>query len=154
MWSSAASVFPLLDVAMISASPGSSPLASPLELTLAFAFELLHVTVAPMMGCPAASYATAENCWVEPCSTVADAGETSTRATSAGGGGGVWLSLQVPKSLALGPSQRLAPEPRRLMDRPAASVPASLTGICVAVIPSAGPLSAANVPSYDRNSIT
>jgi hypothetical protein len=136
----------------MSASPGARPVARPFPFTLAIAGALLaQVKATPMIGWFAASKAVAVKAWDAPWTIVAVAGATVTLTTSTGGGGSP-ASLQLPNVLATGPLQD--PAASRCSDWPSASVPASRTPMSVDVKPLAGPLVAAKVPSYERNSTT
>ena len=69
-------------VAVIVAEPATTPLTSPLELTVATDVLLLdQVIVRPVSGLPLTSFGVAVNWTVWPASTVADAGLTVTEAT-------------------------------------------------------------------------
>src|SRR5436190_983 len=69
-------------MAVIVAEPATTPLTSPLELTVATAVLLLdHAIVRPDSGLPAASFGVAVSCTVLPSFTLADAGVTVTDAT-------------------------------------------------------------------------
>src|SRR2546429_3732975 len=69
-------------VAVIVAEPATTPLTSPLELTVATDVLLLdQVIVRPVSGLPLTSFGVAVNWTVWPASTVADAGLTLTVAT-------------------------------------------------------------------------
>src|SRR3989441_339168 len=72
-------------VAVIVAAPTTTPVTSPLELTVAAAGLLdAHVTVRPVSGLPFASLGVAVSCTVLPSFTLADGGATATDATGAG----------------------------------------------------------------------
>src|SRR5262249_34308098 len=148
-------------VAVMVTSPGATPAATPVALTVATLVSVEdQVKVTPAMLWPAASAAAAAKVWAAPWTTLALAGATMTLATSGGGGasGGGFvvpsLSLQAPKVLPIGPTQ--VPSAWRCSEvtGDADSVPASATPMSTEVMPSAGPLVAAKVPSYDRNSTT
>src|SRR2546427_9359947 len=71
------------DVALIVAAPASSPVTSPLALTVATAVLLdAQVTVRPVRVLPFASFGVAVSCTVWPSFTLADAGATATEATA------------------------------------------------------------------------
>src|SRR6266550_2787800 len=70
-------------VAVIVAEPATTPLTSPLELTVATEVLLLdHVTVRPVSGLPLASFGVAVSWTVWPTGTLADAGLTVTELTA------------------------------------------------------------------------
>ena len=143
---------PLGAAAVIVASPVATPVATPPAFTVAIVASLVvQVKVTPEIGCWLASNAAAVNAWVPPTMIVALAGDTVTLATT-GGGGAVPSSLHAPNVLSIGPAQ--VPVLLRCSDLPSGSVPASATAMSVDVRPLAGPLVAANTPSYDRNSTT
>src|SRR5438309_2164435 len=74
-------------VAVIVAEPATTPVTSPLPVTVATAvFELPHVIVRPVSGLPFASLGVAVSCTVWPICSVAEAGLTVTEATGAGAG--------------------------------------------------------------------
>src|SRR5207244_11733163 len=69
-------------MAVIIAEPATTPLTSPLELTVATAVLLLdHAIVRPDSGLPAASFGVAVSWTAFPAGTHADAGLTVTDAT-------------------------------------------------------------------------
>src|SRR5438046_10222459 len=69
-------------MAVIVAEPATTPLTSPLELTVATAVLLLdHAIVRPDSGLPPPSFGVAVSCTVLPSFTFADAGVTLTDAT-------------------------------------------------------------------------
>src|SRR6185295_527093 len=140
---------PLSAVAKMMMPPGARPVTKPVGLTVAMAsLRLDHVIGAPGMGASFSSKAVAVSATVLPAGTDTDEGETETRMTAGSGGGSP--SLQAPKVLADGPVQ--VPFALRASESPGASVPCSLTPMSTDAIPVAGPLAAANTPSYDRNS--
>src|SRR5438552_15402710 len=66
-------------VAVIVAEPATTPLTSPLELTVATELSLLdHVIVRPVSALPLASFGVAVSWTVLPTGTLADAGLTVT----------------------------------------------------------------------------
>ena len=138
-------------------SPSLNAVPRPLASMPTVSGSLLdQLNEVPAIGWLAASYAVAENCCVPPTVTAAVAGVTATL-TTVGGGGGPSLSLQTPKLLADGPLQ--TPDPSRLSDvtpvtGSTTSVPSSRTPTSTDVMPAAGPSTAVNEPSYDRNSTT
>src|SRR5438309_8638167 len=86
-WIVAVPETPLLAAAVITASPGDTPVATPAALTVATAGALVVQASATLaIGCCAASNAAPVNAWVLPTSTVALAGDTVTLATTGGGG--------------------------------------------------------------------
>src|SRR5207245_9715758 len=88
-------LFPSL-VAVIVALPASWPVTRPLPVTVATDVLLLdHVTTRPVSVLPAASFVTAESCWVLPAVMVATGGVPETEATGP--------SLTVPGEDALSP---------------------------------------------------
>src|ERR1041384_3775229 len=69
-------------VAVIVAEPTATAVTRPLLFTVAIAVLLLdQVTTRPVSVLPAASFVTADSCWVVPTLTLADAGLTVTDAT-------------------------------------------------------------------------
>src|SRR5258706_379548 len=139
-------------VATIPASPAATPVARPLAFTPATAGSVtLQVNTTPAIGAFPASRAVAVNVCVAPVTIVAEAGATVT-GTTVGGGGGASLSLQAPKVFATGLVQ--VPSPCRWREVPTGSVPASITPMSADKRPTAGPLVAVKVPSYERNSTT
>src|SRR5437879_13522746 len=69
-------------MAVIIAEPATTPLTSPLELTVATDVLLLdQVIVRPVSGLPLTSFGVAVNWTAWPARTVADAGLTLTEAT-------------------------------------------------------------------------
>src|SRR6185503_985956 len=95
-WTAASAEIPFGAAAVIVASPGATPVTTPLELTVATVASLvvqLKATFA--IGLPSASRAVATSWVAPPTVTVAPVGSTPTVATSAGGGGST--SLQAPK---------------------------------------------------------
>src|ERR687892_721273 len=74
------------------------------------------------------------------------------KVSTGGGGGPSSPSLQAPNVAGAGPCH--VPVLSRLSERPRGVFAASATPTSVDVRPTAGPLLAANVPSYDRNSTT
>src|SRR5204862_29688 len=70
-------------VAVIVAEPATTPLTSPLELTVATELSLLdHVIVRPVSGFPLASFGVAVSWTVWPTGRFADAGVTVTELTA------------------------------------------------------------------------
>ena len=151
---SAVSATPLAAVATTSASPGATPVAVPVALTVATSGALLvQVSVAPAIGCPAASAAAAVNTAVAPGTTVALSGETASVATTASGGASP-SSLQAPKVLAAGALQSVGLELLRCSDCVAVVRADSFTPMSVDGTPFAAPPTAVNDPPYERNSTT
>src|SRR5947207_13066202 len=69
-------------MAVIVAEPATTPLTSPLELTVAADVLLLAQAIArPDSGLPAASFGVAVSCGALPAGTLAEAGLTVTEAT-------------------------------------------------------------------------
>ena len=69
-------------VAVIVAEPATTPLTSPLELTVATELSLLdHVIVRPVSALPLASFGVAVSWSVLPAGTLPEAGLTVTEAT-------------------------------------------------------------------------
>src|SRR5437764_10795396 len=69
-------------VAVIVAEPATTPLTSPLELTVATELSLLdHVIVRPVSALPLASFGVAVSWSVLPAGTLPDAGVTVTEPT-------------------------------------------------------------------------
>src|SRR5215510_10719490 len=144
--SDAVPVTPFAD-ALIVASPVVTPVARPDAFTVAISIVLLdHVNASPGIALFDASNAFAVNCRVSPTATLAVAGATTMLAMAGG-----LASLHVPN--VLGPSSQPF-KALRASDDPVGSVPASEAPMSVDVIPFAGPFVAANVPSYERNSMT
>ena len=143
----------LPDVAVMFASPADTPVASPVPLTVAIdGADVPHVNVTPVMGWFDASNAVAVNCCVPFTLIVAGDGVTVMLATTGGGGGAPESSLHTPKVFGAGAFQ--VPSLLRCSDWPIGVVLLSFAPMLTDVVPSAGPLVAAKVPPYDRNSMT
>src|SRR5918995_1254210 len=121
---------PLGAVAVTTASPGATAVATPDPFTVAIAVALLdHVNDTPAIGWLAASRAV-------------------TLTTGAGGG---TSALHAPNVCAIGPAHTSLP--LRWRDCPTGA-PGSVTPMSTESIPLAGPPTPVIVPSYERNSTT
>ena len=141
---------PSAAVARTTAVPASSAVSTPLASMLATAgVSDDQVMVVATVVLPSRSVAKIWS-W-KPAGSAASDGrrpeKVSVRVT-----GVLPLPLQAPTLAAFGPLH--APVLSRCSDWPAAGDGSSLTPMSVDVIPAAGPLVAANVPSYERNSTT
>src|SRR5262245_49239512 len=133
-------------VAVMTASPCATPVTTPVALTVAIAGSLVdQMNGTPGIGLAAVSRAVASSVVVPPTVIVAVVGAIVTMATS-GGGVTVPSSLQAPKVLA---ASAQVPAALRCREMPTASLPLCTAPMSVAVRFVAGPLIAANVPSYE-----
>ena len=134
-------LFPSL-VAVMVALPASWPVTRPLPVTVATDVLLLsHVMTRPVSVLPAASFVTAESCWVLPAVMVATGGVTETEATG--------TSVTVAVEVALFPSLVAV-----MMAEPAATPVTTPTVTCpLAVTVATAALLVAQVTSRPLNGL-